>query len=84
MERPHQQQSLFRTGKKREAKVRQIDRQNQQAARIILEQHPGGLMEEWARQILAKELSRSAIPPENLVTPYKDFHGIRHQFGPAS
>ena len=47
-----QQQSLFRTGKDRESKVRQIDRVNQQAARIILEQRQGGLMEEWARMIL--------------------------------
>jgi hypothetical protein len=47
-----QQQPLFRTGKQRESKLREIDRQNLQAARIILEQHQGGLMEEWALRIL--------------------------------
>ena len=47
-----QQQSLFRTGKDRESKVRQIDRVNQHAAWIILDQRQGGLMEEWARAVL--------------------------------
>jgi hypothetical protein len=53
-----QQQSLFRTGKDRESKVRQIDRVNQQAAQIILEQRQGGLMEEWARMIVRPQPSR--------------------------
>ena len=46
------QQSLFRTTKEQGAKLREIDRKNEQAARIILEDHPGGLMEEWARAVL--------------------------------
>jgi hypothetical protein len=46
-----QQQPLFRTSKQRESKVYEINRQNLQAARIILQQHPGGLMEEWARLV---------------------------------
>jgi hypothetical protein len=46
-----QQQPLFQTGKERMSKLRGIDRKNLQAARIILESKPGGLMEEWARMI---------------------------------
>ena len=56
-----QQQSLFRTGKDRDSKVRQIDRVNQQAARIILDQRQGGLMEEWARAILHQERVGSSL-----------------------
>ena len=47
-----QQPSLFLTGKQRESKLHEIDSQNLQAARIILEQQLGGLMEEWARRTL--------------------------------
>jgi hypothetical protein len=47
-----QQPSLFLTGKQRESKLHEIDSQNLQAARIILEQQLGGLMEEWARMIV--------------------------------
>jgi hypothetical protein len=47
-----QQPSLFLTGKQRESKLHEINRQNLQAARIILEQQVGGLMEEWARMIV--------------------------------
>jgi hypothetical protein len=62
-----QQQPLFRTGKQRESKVREIDRVNLQAARIILEQELGGLMEEWARMILS---SRPDTPrPTRSHTP---------------
>jgi hypothetical protein len=53
-----QQPSLFRTGKQRESKLHEIDRQNLQAARIILEQQLGGLMEEWARRIVTPQSSR--------------------------
>ena len=47
-----QQQPLFRTGKERMSRLREIDRKNLQAARIILESKAGGLMEEWARMIV--------------------------------
>ena len=61
METGMQQQPLFRTTKQQESKVRQIDRQNLQAARIILEQHQGGLMEEWARRIVTPRPSREPV-----------------------
>jgi hypothetical protein len=59
MERPYQK-PLFRTGRQRDSKLREIDRQNLQAARIILQQHPGGLMEEWARRLVYVSGSTSA------------------------
>jgi hypothetical protein len=56
-----QQQPLFQTGKQRELKVREIDRVNLQAARIILERRQGGLMEEWARAVLQTETIRPTL-----------------------
>lgn len=51
---PHQPQ-LFETTRERDTQIQRIDRQNQAAARIILEdaRYRGGLMEEWARSIIA-------------------------------
>ena len=56
-----QQQPLFHTSKQRESKVQEIDRQNLQAAQIILEQQQGGLMEEWARAVLQTETIRPTL-----------------------
>lgn len=58
-----QQTSLFHTGKERESKLREMDRKNQQAARIILEQGPGGLMGEWAHRVLAIDSGAKRPPP---------------------
>jgi hypothetical protein len=50
------QPSLFQTSKQQETKCRRIDRENREAARIILSEvrYQGGLMEEWARRMLLK------------------------------
>jgi hypothetical protein len=49
------QPSLFQTSKQQETKCRRIDRENREAARIILSEvrYQGGLMEEWARRIVS-------------------------------
>ena len=62
-----QPQPLFHTSRQRESKLAEIDHQNLQAARIILELHQGGLMEEWAWQVLNQEPALSKVSTRQVL-----------------
>jgi hypothetical protein len=57
------QPSLFQTSKQQETKCRRIDRENREAARIILSEvrYQGGLMEEWALAIMRPRPERETF-----------------------
>lgn len=65
------QTSLFQTSKQQEPKCRRIDRENREAARIILSEvrYQGGLMEEWAKRVIDRRETSGRLPGMGLRGP---------------